>query len=340
MRGLTRIKRWLRRFQPGAIILGYHRVAELETDPQLLSVTPRHFAEHLEVLRRHCEIAPLQEWASGQHSSDARSRSVIVTFDDGYADNFYEALPLLQAADCPATVFVTSGMIGDEREFWWDELERVLLTTPDLPKQLSLTLRGHHYVWQLTPATVKQNDSPQWHVLLKQEPTSRQAAYLELCRLLRTVGEDERSGALEILRRWANLKPVGRTSHRALTSSELSALASETLIEVGAHTVTHPSLASLSNTAQRVEINKSKTMLEDYVGKRVRSFSYPFGGHDDYNADTIHLVREAGYDYACANYPDLTYRNSDCYQLPRFLVRDWDGDQFAKQMEAWIESYG
>ena len=57
-------------------------------------------------------------------------RTVIITFDDGYADNFHTALPLLQEADCPATVFVTAGKIGAERDFWWDELERVILV-PD-----------------------------------------------------------------------------------------------------------------------------------------------------------------------------------------------------------------
>jgi peptidoglycan/xylan/chitin deacetylase (PgdA/CDA1 family) len=143
---------------------------------------------------------------------------------------------------------------------------------------------------------------------------------------------------LEILRRWAALERTGRTSHRALTLSELGVLTSAKLIEVGAHTVTHPSLASLDNTAQYFEIDESKLMLEDIVGKRVSSFAYPFGTQSDYNADTIRLIREAGFNCACANFPNLAYSSSDRYQLPRFLVRDWDGDQFAKHLETWIGS--
>jgi peptidoglycan/xylan/chitin deacetylase (PgdA/CDA1 family) len=313
---------------------------ELESDPQLLNVKPRHFAEHLEILRRHYKTARLQQFGADQHSSDSSNCGVIITFDDGYADNFYNALPLLQAADCPATVFITSGMIGAAKEFWWDELERVFLTNLDLPPQLSLALQGHDHVWRITAAPDDRNSCRSWNVLLEQQPTSRQAVYLELCRLLRTLDEVERSGAMEELRRWARLESAGRTSHRSLTSDELNALASAKIIEIGAHTVSHPSLASLSKSTQLAEINKSKTMLEDYVGKQIRSFSYPFGAPNNYTADTIRFVREAGYDVACANYPDLAYRNSDRYQLPRFLVRDWDGDQFANHVRSWIEIYG
>ena len=126
MRGVRRIKGWLRRFRARAIILCYHRVTELDSDPQLLSVTPKNFREQLEVLRRLYNVARLRDWISEEGKS-TRLTVVVITFDDGYADNFHEALPLLREADCPATVFVTAGKIDDEEEFWWDELERLIL---------------------------------------------------------------------------------------------------------------------------------------------------------------------------------------------------------------------
>ena len=65
---------------------------------------------------------------------DVPSAGVVVTFDDGYADNFHNAKPLLERYEIPATVFVTTGYLQDQREFWWDELERILLQPGTLPR--------------------------------------------------------------------------------------------------------------------------------------------------------------------------------------------------------------
>jgi peptidoglycan/xylan/chitin deacetylase (PgdA/CDA1 family) len=333
MRGVRRIKRWQRRFRASAIILCYHRVTELDTDPQLLSVTPQHFREQLDVLRQHYHVARLQDWTSEQPNS-AR-RTVIITFDDGYADNFHEALPLLQEANCPATVFITAGKIDDEGEFWWDELERVILAPENLPDELFVSIGGHKYDWDTGSRLDDKQTRNGWHVLLKQEPTPRQAAYLDLCRLLRKVDEVERSRVLDELCIWAGLERSGRSSHRPLTRSELRSLQASELIDIGGHTVTHPSLSSLSISAQELEVEKCKMMLESFIGRPVRSFSYPFGSVEDYNSDTLRLVQNAGFDCACANYPGLAHAKN-LYELPRFLVRDWDGDYFAKTLESWL----
>lgn len=105
----------------GALVLLYHRVADLPSDPWSLAVTPRRFAEHLEVLCAMARPVPLRTAAEGR----APRRAVAVTFDDGYADNLYAAKPLLEFWGVPATVFVTTGGLDDGRELWWDELERV-----------------------------------------------------------------------------------------------------------------------------------------------------------------------------------------------------------------------
>jgi peptidoglycan/xylan/chitin deacetylase (PgdA/CDA1 family) len=261
---------------------------------------------------------------------------VAITFDDGYSDNLHEALPKLYAADWPATVFVVAGQVGDDREFWWDELERVMLTRPVLPTQLRLTINGSEHVWDIGDAT--QSSCPSWNVLGNAPRTPRQTAYVELASLLRREEGAERARILAGLQNWANLRPDGRTSHRSLKTDELIALAGDKLVEVGAHTVSHPSLAHLPESSQHSEVLNSKLNLERILERPIRSFSYPFGGGGDYNNETIRLVKKAGFDVACANIPGSVRASTDRYQLPRMVVRDWDGDEFARRLKAAFAS--
>jgi peptidoglycan/xylan/chitin deacetylase (PgdA/CDA1 family) len=327
------VGRWLRLSRSQAALLCYHRVTELDTDPQLLSVTPKHFAEQLEVLRRRFHVSRLDDWSSGRKLSHARC--VIITFDDGYSDNLHEALPLLQAAECPFTIFVTAGKLNEDTEFWWDELERIILVSPSLPETLSVIVDGQNYAWRTITEANDADSGHSWNVLTKQPPSPRQVAYLELSRLFRKIHRSEQCRILDKLRTWAGLGSSARHSHRVLTSYQLCELASDRLVEIGAHTINHPSLATLPIDAQRIEISGSKKILEDLLGKPVRSFAYPFGAPDDVNLDTIHLVREAGFMCACTTYPDVMTSRHDRHSMPRFLVRDWDGDEFSRRLEYW-----
>src|SRR5213082_2011257 len=89
---LCRAPAWLRnKFTPGGLVLMYHRIAELPLDPFALAVTPRHFAEHLEMLRKYSRPTSLAEMARSLKDNKRPHRAVAVTFDDGYADNLYNA---------------------------------------------------------------------------------------------------------------------------------------------------------------------------------------------------------------------------------------------------------
>lgn len=334
MRGVWRLKRWGKRFARQAIILLYHRVAEVDCDPQLLCVTPQHFAEHLEVLSRYHHPLGLETLRRRQSVNPWGSRGVAVTFDDGYADNLRNAKPLLERFDVPATVFVTTGSIEDDREFWWDELERLLLHPGVLPKTLRLIHVGSPGQWELGEASLYSGDAyrryRKWNVLEKDDPGPRQRLYRSLCQLLRPLPERERREALDELLAWAGAEPLGRPIHRALSPDEVFRLAEGGLVEIGAHTVTHPILSALPATAQRDEIRGSKARLEEILGRQVTGFSYPYGARTDYTRETVAIVRESGFAYACSNFADLVWRGTDRFQLPRFLVRNWDGDAFAR----------
>jgi peptidoglycan/xylan/chitin deacetylase (PgdA/CDA1 family) len=107
------------------------------------------------------------------------------------------------------------------------------------------------------------------------------------------------------------------------------------LIELGSHTVSHPVLSSLPAAAQQAEILGSKQRLESLIGREVSSFAYPYGSRADYTKTTTAIVRDSGFRLACANVPEGVSSSGDRLQLPRFLVRNWDGDEFERHLDTW-----
>jgi peptidoglycan/xylan/chitin deacetylase (PgdA/CDA1 family) len=267
-------------------------------------------------------------------------RAVVVTFDDGYADNLHNAKSLLERQDVPATVFVTTGYLGSRREFWWDELDRLLLQPGTLPHTIRLTLDGRSYAWELGEAAQYSQDAyhrhRSWNVSLQEDPGTRQRLYRSLCQLFRRLPEEARSKALDELRTCVDARPAGRPTHRALSSEEVLQLAEGGLLEVGSHSVTHPVLSTLPAPAQRAEIHESKAQLESILGHPVTSFAYPYGSPADYTEETVAIVRHGGFACACANFPNVVRRGADPFQLPRILVRNWDGEEFARRLDGWF----
>jgi peptidoglycan/xylan/chitin deacetylase (PgdA/CDA1 family) len=328
-------------FAARTIILLYHRVAELPSDPLLLAVTPRHFAEHLEVLRQRCSPIPLGALKKSPPGGKRFRKPVVVTFDDGYADNLTNAKPLLERYEVPATVFVTTGYVTQHRSFWWDELESLLLGPQRLPETLRLCIAGDSYEWQLRPCA---NDNhalsgnARWNILQHETATPPQLVYRSLHQLLRPLPEEARRHALDELRRWADGAVIDGGHSAPLSNDEVVRLASGGLVEVGAHTVTHPVLSAISADAQFAEIQRSKMQLEEILGSPVASFAYPFGSRSDYTGETVAATRRAGFRRACSNFPGLVAAGTDTFQLPRFLVRDWDGDEFNRRLNDWLAS--
>lgn len=341
VRGLTRLRRaqrWLQdQVSPRAVILIYHRIIELPSDPYQLAVTPQHFAEHLEILRRYYQPLRLDNLVAALRAGRLPRRAVAVTMDDGYFDSRRYAQPLLELYEVPATVFVISGSVGGAREFWWDELEQLLLQPGTLPSELDLESDGQSYHWNLGAAAQfsagdwRQNRD--WHYMMKLDPTPRHQFFRALWSLLQGLADDARSGLMEQLCAWAGAATTVRPTHRALTAVEVAGLAADGLVEVGAHSVTHATLSRLTPSAQQYQIGKSKADLEEMLGQAVNSFSYPHGQRRDYTATTVSLVAQAGYESACAAFAGTAERGTDHFQLPRWPIMDCDGETFHRQLE-------
>jgi peptidoglycan/xylan/chitin deacetylase (PgdA/CDA1 family) len=334
MWGLQAVRRRLRR-RAHAVVLCYHHVATLERDPFLLTVTPERFAEQLDFLRDECSVVRLADVTSAADRQSSTRPAVAVTFDDGYADNLANAKPELERYECPATVFVCTGNVGTRREFWWDELERIFLTDTDLPERFELTIDGTPFAAAI-PRALAGNDG--CAVKDPGDLSGRHFIYRHLWALLRPVRVAERDRVMAELRQWAGTGQGERESYRCLAPDEVSALTANGLVEIGAHTVSHPVLARLSAAEQRAEIRESQATLSKLVGGPVESFAYPYGEEGDYDESTEAELAAAGFERACTTRPAPVRPDVSRFRIPRLVVRNWDRSEFAARLASFLRA--
>jgi peptidoglycan/xylan/chitin deacetylase (PgdA/CDA1 family) len=319
MRSRIRTQRPLR----GPVVLMYHRIAEHDPDPWSLSVSPRHFAEQMEVLAAQRHPMALTEFVSGGRVSALPADAVAVTFDDGYADNLLEAKPILERYGIPATVFVTSVAVDHPRELWWDELERVLLAPEQLPHELSLKINGRKISFPSDPNMPEHQSNR--HVAFAKRTGHRWLLYEAIHRELLKVSYAEKLRAVADITSVLDPERGGGSDRRLLQARELKELASCNLVEIGCHTETHPLLAGLAKDDQESEISKNKSFLEGLLDRPISSFAYP---HGSYDAQTVTCLRRAGFALACHTRPGSVGRSTNPFELPRLHVQDCDGSQF------------
>lgn len=299
---------------PPVLVLTYHRVTALQSDPQLLAVTPQHFRAHLQFLKNRYPIVRFEDdW------SNIKKPAVVITFDDGYADNVLEALPILEDVGVPSAFFVSTGTIGSKKEFWSDELARVVLG--NWPFYETFELDEKHYARSWPTRTF----------------ADRQTLYRDLHLLMKSVDVLRRDSWLMRLRQWARAGEEGREENRPMTVAELHRLGRSKWTTVGAHGINHMPLSSMSITDQRKEIEESKMQLESWTGQEVKVFSYPYGQRCDYTQTTVDLCKKAGFTKAASNFPGQGHRWTDPYQIPRLVVRNWPIEVFEKHLRKfWI----
>jgi len=297
-----------------AVVLCYHRVATKSGDQNSIAVSAGNFCAQMEHLKKRYRLARFEE--SWDHKGKP---TAVVTFDDGYADFVTGALPVLERMGIPVTLFVSTGLVGSDAEFWWDALERMVMGEGDRPATFALEDPQFDRTWRSATGE------------------DRRAMYRDLHRAFMGCGPQKRDAWLSLLGAWAGDARAADGTDRLLTGDELLALADNPLVTIGAHTRTHPQLSSLDGEAQRREIAGSKHDLEKLLGKEVTVFAYPFGKKTDYDRQSARLCREAGFLKAAAAFPGEAHRWTDPFQVPRHFVYDWDGDAFAFRLKRlWL----
>jgi peptidoglycan/xylan/chitin deacetylase (PgdA/CDA1 family) len=236
-------------------VLTYHRVAEPDDRlyPGLISATPSQFGEQMAWLRRHRRVITLAELLERRENGHTLpARSVLITFDDAYADLAEHAWPVLRRHELPATVFVPTAYPDDPgRSFWWDRLHRALSAAPAaiLPSRMGeLDLR--------TPAA-RSHASRRVRSALKALP--HDAAMAAVDDVVDALGGDTAPGGVLT---WADLRDLVDQG-----------------LEVGVHTRTHPLLDQLPVDRLDDEIAGARDDIERCLGRRATAIAYPNGNH-------------------------------------------------------------
>jgi peptidoglycan/xylan/chitin deacetylase (PgdA/CDA1 family) len=328
--------RWQTKFCRRGLILVYHRIAALDSDPWGTSVQEHNFREQLQVIREQTDPIPLQVMVNARSDRDLPPRPVSITFDDGYLDNLQTAAPLLAEFKMPATMFLTTGYFSAEREYWWDELDRLVLGPGPRPEVLEVEHKGRSYSWEAGnkthSSTATETAWRAWEPAL--DP--RQALYQSVYELLAPLPLEDKHAVLDQIRTWAGIPAQLRKNYRTVSKSEARELSARPEIEIGAHTVTHPVLSSLSPAEQRREIESSKSRLESLTGKRVTSFAYPYGKRFHYSNTTTALVKKCGFTCACSNFWGVVTTRTSRFALPRIQALDWGADKFSTELNEWF----
>jgi peptidoglycan/xylan/chitin deacetylase (PgdA/CDA1 family) len=311
---------------PAALV--YHRVCDTALDPLLLAVSPERFSEQMRVLRAQCHPLPVEEFARRAVSGTLPDRAVCVTFDDGYADNLHTAQPILDAQGVHGCVFVATGLVAAARETWWDAIEHVLLRAG--PEHGALRLRDEGGDLEISCPDDDAGSLRGWNVE-RANASLRQRTYRQLLGWVHDKSPRVIETHLEALRNWAGVSETPRADRRLMSIDEVHAAARASHLVLGGHTVSHPVLSTLPAAEQEREVAEGRRQLEEWSGRPATLFAYPFGTYAEYGPSSRRAAARAGFAHAFANMPARLGREN-AFDIPRLLVRDWDGATFARAL--------
>ncbi len=265
------------------LILAYHRILPhtdaFGFDRELISAYPEEFSWHMRHIRRHYSPISFRELKEIVSRDDRLPpRAVIVTFDDGYDDNFNYALPILKENGVPATFFICPDYIGTDRVLWFDWAAHLC---EGLSNDVVLSAASSGRTIALSP---------------RDSADARRRSFLSFLKRLPDVERQSLMAQLEDI-----VKPKrGRfADSHPLSWEQVKEAHRSGIAEFGSHTLSHPVLSQMDEPAIDKELHDSKRIIEDQLQVPCIALAYPVGGVDAINAEVLTAAARAGYCFAC-----------------------------------------
>jgi len=277
-------------------ILIFHRVLD-EPDFMRPGEVDKHvFNWQMQLLAKYFNVLPLADALEKLDKDQLPSRAVCITFDDGYADNYHNALPILKQHNLTATFFIATGYLNGGR-MWNDTIIETLRDYPEEQLDLSKIQLGNYIT-----ATKEEKAQAASHIILK----------------IKHLNPELRAEYTDYIATFAKVLP----DNLMMTDEQLIKL-HQSGMEIGGHTVTHPIMAKTPKEQVQQEIGDNKQALETLLNTAIRFFAYPNGKPgQDYLAEQVQLIQDNDYQAAVSTQWGVVSKNSDLFQLPRFTP--WD----------------
>jgi peptidoglycan/xylan/chitin deacetylase (PgdA/CDA1 family) len=285
-------------------------------------VEERIFRLSMAYIRQYCHVLSLDGLLDGYENGFLfPPNAIVVTFDDGYANNYERAAHILGSLGIPATFFVTTGFVDGMTSLWTDTVDRYAIERGGLPS----TLRHMAGL-----GTASQSDCG--------------ALFRALKRVMKRMPPQDRAAWLSDLHLDEAPSGVARDALAPLTWEQTRQLAQVPGMAVAPHTVTHPSLSGLSDNAVRSEIAGSWGRLKEEAVTAARFFAYPYGDAQDFSTRHVAVLRDLAFRCALGTRPGLVSSDDDLYALPRYEGKNdlnefiWHASGVQNLMSRWKRS--
>lgn len=288
-------------------VLIYHRVLP-EPDPLTDDQCDRQFFDtQINFLSTYFNVLPLPEAIQRLKDRTLPDKAACITFDDGYADNAENALPILQKYNVPATFFIAAGFL-DGKMMWNDKVIELVRRTPGDHLDLSALDLGKHPV-----ATLEQRRRTLFALIEKFKYQSFEERHAMITRLVES-------------------KPIALPDNLMMRTEQVRQL-HQAGMEIGGHTLSHPILARTDSDTAYAEIADGKAKLEAIIQSPIRFFAYPNGKPwQDYRPEHVNMLKTIGFEAAFATAWGAADYQSDVHQLPRFTPWDRSRSRFILRM--------
>ncbi|MBA3014649.1 MAG: polysaccharide deacetylase family protein, partial [Proteobacteria bacterium] len=285
----------------GLTILSYHGVTKTPMPfEEWCFVEASQFRKHVSYLRDRFDLVPLSTAIQMLDQGTIRRPTAVITFDDGFQNNYDIAFPVLQEFNAPATIFLVTDRIGTDRTLWFCRIYMALAET----KITSLSWEGQRF--NLTTPAGKAKASKWLQNAFKGLPFDR--LLHELANLQKILGVERDS-------------PVSRNSpFRMLDPTSIRTMKDSGLIEFGGHTHTHAILSRLTPDKQYEQITLSKHGVEQHTDLTCRFFAYPNGAPSDHDSTTTRILTHCGIIAAVNMEHGLNYQDTHHLHLYRFGI--------------------
>ena len=263
------------------------------------------FRLHLAYFRKYYHILSLDEFfdcvTSGRRLPN---NSVVLTLDDGYESNYTLAYPALKEFKVPATIFITTNFVDRKEWQWVDRLEYAINQT--MLDKLEVEIGGRSFSFELHSLDAKEKADQGLRSQLKK--LSRGTREELVGEIEKTLGEKlpGHGTAPEV--------------YRPLDWSQISEMVEDGLISIGSHTCSHPILTQCSPETMQEELEDSRRVIEQKIGRACRFFAYPGGREGDFDARTKEALKKAGFACALTTVEGMNGADSDLYELKRLGV--------------------